>query len=74
MKILELGGDEAFFGDIGRVKKLVKMSTKSMKNRGVGREQNLDGFGAVFDCFCCVRQDPKQCKLQCFCTLRLTKK
>ena len=69
IKIIELHGHEAFSGDIGKGKKMVKMCTKSTKNRRSGKAQNVGGFGTVFECFCCVRQGPKGCKLQCFCKL-----
>ena len=67
IKIIELHGHEAFSGDIGKGKKMVKMCTKSTKNRRSGKAQNVGGFGTVFECFCCVRQGPKECKLQCLC-------
>ena len=68
-KSLNCMGTRRFAGTSERVKKNVKMCTKSTKDRRSGKAQNVGGFGTVFECFCCARQGPKECKLQCFCKL-----
>ena len=74
MNILKLVGDKAFFGDIGRGKKTVKIGTNSTKNHGAGKESNLDGFGTVFKPFFPSRQGAKHCNLRCFCKFGFEKK